>query len=192
MPRKSLAEERSAQILQAFERCIAKYGLEGSSLEKIAEEAAMKRTIIRHYIGNRDDLVAAAAHRLINSLYARLDEFREAETETFDVLNEFLFSHYAELSFTDVLLVEQFIAAAENYPDHAEEMVTYVAKFTDTLSGKLLDASSNSRADKCWEIAYGITAILFNEASVQPLKLDEKYSKASRCCVALLMRSLED
>ena len=54
MGRPDLTEVRTAEILDAFERCVARFGLEGSSLERDAEEAGMKRSILRHYIGNRN------------------------------------------------------------------------------------------------------------------------------------------
>ena len=38
MGRPSLTEVRTVEILDAFERCVARYGLEGSSLERIAED----------------------------------------------------------------------------------------------------------------------------------------------------------
>ena len=57
MGRPNLTEVRTAEILDAFERCVARYGLEGSSLERVAEEAGVKRSILRHYIGNRDEMI---------------------------------------------------------------------------------------------------------------------------------------
>jgi hypothetical protein len=30
------------------------FGLEGSTLERVAEHAGMKRSVVRHYLGNRD------------------------------------------------------------------------------------------------------------------------------------------
>ena len=77
MGRKSLAEERTEQILDAFERCIVKYGYEGSSLEKIAEEAGVKRSIIRHYIGNREELTEALLSRIMKE---EADMTEEAQT----------------------------------------------------------------------------------------------------------------
>ena len=65
MGRKSLKEERSALILDAFGRCVARFGLEGTSLEQIATEAGVKRSLIRHYLGNRDDLILALATRVV-------------------------------------------------------------------------------------------------------------------------------
>ena len=35
-----------------------------SSLEKVADQAGMKRPIIRHYVGNRDDLILALTERV--------------------------------------------------------------------------------------------------------------------------------
>ena len=39
MPRKKLDGERIPQILDAFERCIMKYGIAGTSLNRVAQEA---------------------------------------------------------------------------------------------------------------------------------------------------------
>ena len=59
MGRPSLANVRREQILDALERCLARDGLVGTTLEAVAEEAGVRRPVIRHYFGNRDELVAA-------------------------------------------------------------------------------------------------------------------------------------
>ncbi|AXB42742.1 TetR/AcrR family transcriptional regulator [Amycolatopsis albispora] len=59
MGRNSLAEERKAQILSAFARCVARSGFAGTSLESVAEEAKLARGHVRHYLGNRHDQVVA-------------------------------------------------------------------------------------------------------------------------------------
>lgn len=191
MPRKNLTEERSAQILQAFERCIARYGIEGSTLEKVAEEAVMKRTIIRHYIGNRNTLIAAVADNLILRLSERLQDLEKADLKSCEKLTRYLFQHYTKGSFVDVLLIEQFIAASTTYPQQAKKMVEYVEAFTISLTHKLHILNKKIEKKRCWNIAYGITSILFNEASIQPLKLGAKYTNASKHCVKILIQSLE-
>ena len=67
MGRKSLASERTSQILDAFERCIVQYGLEGATLKRIAKEAGVKLSMIHHYIGNRDMLVKSMVKRFIDT-----------------------------------------------------------------------------------------------------------------------------
>ena len=44
MPRKCLKEVRSEQILAAYATCITRYGLEGATQERIAEQAVLSCT----------------------------------------------------------------------------------------------------------------------------------------------------
>jgi AcrR family transcriptional regulator len=64
MGRKSLKEDRVEQILNAFDECLAEYGLQGVTLELIANRAGMARRMILHYIGRKEDVIAAAALRI--------------------------------------------------------------------------------------------------------------------------------
>ena len=65
MARKSVKIQRSKEILDAFERCISKWGLDGASLERIATESGIKRPALRHFIGNRDELLVALVKSMV-------------------------------------------------------------------------------------------------------------------------------
>lgn len=65
MGRKSLKTVRQAQILDAFEESILQYGLEGSTLQRIADRAGVQRTIIGHYFGTRRVLVEDVVDRIL-------------------------------------------------------------------------------------------------------------------------------
>lgn len=67
MARKKLDSIRVPQILDAFERCILKYGISETSLEKVAREADISRTTIHHYVGGRKDLIKAAHKRFADN-----------------------------------------------------------------------------------------------------------------------------
>jgi len=67
MGRPSLKKERFEEILDAYEQCVARYGLAGATLEQVARQAGLARPLIRHHIGNRDDLVEALINRFINN-----------------------------------------------------------------------------------------------------------------------------
>jgi AcrR family transcriptional regulator len=54
--RPSRASERIDQILDAYTRCVALYGIEGTTLQRVADKARLARGHIRHYVGNRDEL----------------------------------------------------------------------------------------------------------------------------------------
>ncbi|XVU21113.1 TetR/AcrR family transcriptional regulator [Actinoplanes sp. CA-054009] len=59
MGRPSLVAERTEQIMQATGRSLRKYGLAGTTLERVSEESGLSRSHVRHYVGNRDDLLRA-------------------------------------------------------------------------------------------------------------------------------------
>lgn len=60
MARPSKAAERTQQIADATVRTIAKYGYAGATLDRIAQETGLARGHVRHYVGNRQDLIKGA------------------------------------------------------------------------------------------------------------------------------------
>jgi TetR/AcrR family transcriptional regulator, transcriptional repressor of bet genes len=61
MGRPSVAAERRRQIIDAAVECMATHGVSGTTLERIADIAGMGRGHIRHFAGNRDELLIDAA-----------------------------------------------------------------------------------------------------------------------------------
>ncbi len=192
MPRPDLTTERTEQILDAFERCIVKYGLEGSSLEKIGEEAGMKRTILRHYIGNREDLIRSLCGRVVSrwSQHLRALERAPLGANPREALMGYLFDDLADQSGEAILVAENLIAAAERYPFIGDQMRGYMGDLTDVLSGRLALIYPESKAAARWQVAYGLTSILFNDSSLATLGLPPKYRRAARGCAAALIDSL--
>ena len=91
MARPSKAEERKEQILDAFERCVVRTGLQGITLEKVAREAELPRSLVRHFVGNRDEMVEAVFERFmrrVEALWSGLDDRRRRPS--IDEMLEFL------------------------------------------------------------------------------------------------------
>ncbi len=193
MPRPDLTEQRTEQILDAFERCVVKYGLDGSSLEKIGNEAGMKRTILRHYVGNREELILELANRVVEQWNEQLRLLRAAPAgnDPARALIGYLFDDMDGQSADSILVAENLIAAAERYPEVGKLMRQYVEDLTRTISERLKLVHPNSKRPRRWKIAYGIVAILFNDASLVPLGLCSKYNKAAKDCALLLVDTLD-
>jgi AcrR family transcriptional regulator len=68
--RPSLAATRREQLLDAVQACILHHGLAGTTLARIAAEAGMAPSIIRHYLGNKDAVIAAAVERALRNVRA--------------------------------------------------------------------------------------------------------------------------
>jgi AcrR family transcriptional regulator len=79
------SDERRLQILEAFERCLARNGLEATTLEDVAREAGLQRAMIRHCVGNRDTLVREATEHLAAQYRSRAAHALDEEGDALDV-----------------------------------------------------------------------------------------------------------
>ena len=64
MGRPSVADARLRQVLEAAIRVLATNGLAATTLDGIAAEAGMARGHVRHFAGNRDEILTTAAQLL--------------------------------------------------------------------------------------------------------------------------------
>ena len=192
--RPSLAEARREEILDAFARCVIRYGLEGSSLERIAEEAGMRRSILRHYVGNRIDLVRALCDRVVQNDRDDLDQYFQAirPEDRIKRLLELLVPSRPRETTASLLVIESLIAAGDDDPVVQQKMREYVDQFVKRVAEQLRLEYPNRSPQQCWRVAYGAVAICFNEASLVPLDLPNRFSNASRHCVQVLLDSLRD
>jgi AcrR family transcriptional regulator len=97
--RKSIANKRRAQILDAFHICAVRNGLEKASLPKVAEEAGLPVSNLHHFFKNRDEMVSELVKRImgmiINNLDSALQDEKEPHTR-FRKSIDFLFSPNAQ------------------------------------------------------------------------------------------------
>ena len=192
MGRPDLTEKRTAEILDAFERCVGRFGLEGSTLERIAEEAGMKRSILRHYIGNRDALVVTLAKHVIAKYRSQLDELTKSLSadKRMEQLIQFLLPNQTQTTTEGILVIESLIAAAESNEEIRESMATYIDDVVGMVTSQLrLEFPERSRKT-CWAVAYGVVCIWFNQESLGPLRLSPKYLKSARGSMQVLDDSL--
>ncbi len=80
--RPALTVERREQIVGAFIELVAERGLEGVSLADVAAAAGVQQTAIRHFVGNRDELIVAAVDEV--NRYFQDSDYAQA-TDTSDV-----------------------------------------------------------------------------------------------------------
>ncbi|MEM9282889.1 MAG: TetR/AcrR family transcriptional regulator [Verrucomicrobiota bacterium] len=190
MPRPDLTEERTEQILDAFERCILRAGIESSSLEMVAEEAGVKRPIIRHYVGNREALILALTDRFIAS-------GREAMAELIDGLGDegrveallsVLFSPADDSSAESVLIYENLILLAAREDQIRERLAGWTGEFVDLVKRELVTEFPDSKGHQ--DVAWGIVSIYYNHVSLMPLQLPAGKSGDSLAAAQRLVDSL--
>ncbi|QAY68676.1 TetR/AcrR family transcriptional regulator [Xylanimonas protaetiae] len=121
MGRPSVAAERTAQILDAVGRCVARFGLEGLTLEHVAREAGLSRSHVRHYAGNKAELVARFRARLVER-YSAPDLARAAALG---------------LTPTEYVVHVMFDQAPDLDADASVDAVVAAARFDDALRAEV-------------------------------------------------------
>lgn len=76
MARPRVTDERKEQILEAFEACVVRQGIERTTLDDIAREAGQPRSLVRYFTGNRDELVVLLVNRLLMRTAERIRSMR--------------------------------------------------------------------------------------------------------------------
>ena len=74
MGRPKKDEARKEEILEAFERCVIREGITSTTLQKVADEAGLPRSLVRYFVGNRDEMIGLLISRVIGRAYRPLRE----------------------------------------------------------------------------------------------------------------------
>ena len=191
MPRPSKIAERTEEILDAFERCVARYGVEGSTLERVAEEAGLQRSLLRHYVGNRDELLRALLDRFFAESDRQTISLIDAlpATNRANVLIDYLF----DLSSSDThsaQVAQALIAAAPNHDKLQSRVRSWVLRFVDAIADEIHESFPNAASEEVYEVAAGVVGIYFNVESVSPLGRTKKLRSASKDAARRLLSTL--
>lgn len=194
MGRKSLAHERAEQILDAFERCIIKHGFEASSLEKIAEEAGVKRSLIRHYLGNRDDLTEALIKRILKheaDLTKEAHEHLSPKDLKKGLLNYLFFDYLdAKSKHIEILLKALWKSVDQDKRIKALLQNLYQQgelEIKETLELIYPNASKKNLSN----VAYGLLCLSEGVDNTQMLGFDPKKAKGIKSLAETLLKTLE-
>lgn len=169
MGRPSVKEKRTTEILEAFEKCVAKYGVEGSTLERIAEAAGLRRSLLRHYIGNKEELLEALVERFFAESNAQSQQMLiDLKGCSACDLIEYLF--YDDGSETHSIRIAHalFQIAPEN-PKLAEQLMEWVQNFDRNVTSILRETFPEADQVKCQQVAHGVVALYANVASLSPI-----------------------
>lgn len=189
MGRPSLATVRRTEILEAFARCVARQGLEGTSMQDVADEAGMKRPILRHYVGNRDALVTALAVHIAQLYRDRLDAMlAEQEPDmALERLLELLMPSTPSESAEDLLVLESLIAAARDDESVRAPMLGFVEHVLASFRKLVRTRAPELPRARVEATAYGLVSVWFNHNSLTPLRPPASHRRAAlAACRALL------
>lgn len=192
MSRKSLVNVRREEILHGFARCITKYGLD-VSLEQIAEETGVKRSIIRHYIGNREDLVEAMIERItqvyLQEIRAKFSQISETRSEA--ALLDYLFDVEGSYAGWDRVIIDVLATARERYPSAKRNLQKMFREADRLLARTLASLYPAATAEQCKHIAYALFCLVTTHETMQWVGFDDIDDETARESALILLDKLK-
>jgi AcrR family transcriptional regulator len=195
MGRKDLTEQRHEDILDAFERCLIKYGLDESTLERVAQEAGKSRNIIRHYIGNREDLIAAFVERILSRIKQVSEEIlaNTPRQKLIPKVLDFLFEERSADSPPD--LGERMLGGMwhirEQSPKVQQALLNFYKEFEKILTDGLTQLYPDVPTKKCQEVAYSIICLAETNWVLGSVGVDVSHTRMVRRSAQYLLQALE-
>lgn len=193
MARPSVKEERTEEILQAYEKCVALYGVEGATQQRIAEEAGIARPLLRHHVGNSDDLLKMSVKRFVDrsekamaEMYAYLP--KNVNGETF--VGSLFQPSSSKEQHNDVMIAAAFIYAAQTNKEIKEQMQLWLSRFVEGFTSQLQNIYPNVESDRVKSVSAGIIGIYFNVESIAPLGANKPFIDNSRQAALYLLQAL--
>ncbi|WP_213008069.1 TetR/AcrR family transcriptional regulator [Paractinoplanes toevensis] len=173
MGRPSMAAERTEQIMQATGRCLRKNGLAGTTLERVSEESGLSRSHVRHYVGNRDDLLRAFASWLYTGYES---EFTGAVAEAegpakLPIVMDYLFgSGFLPISDDDTVIRELITAGITDERIRSILQAQYLGA-VETIEEALAAEYPDAPALRRRSAAYGLWCLALGNSTMAELQL---------------------
>jgi len=188
MPRPSLKDTRSVEILDAFMRCVARYGLDGSTLARISEEAGVARPLLRHYLGNRDEMVQRLLDHVLETFDTRVRALFDTlpQTGRVEAMMDALFDRRA-YSPDNATVFAALVAASDRYPEIRSPLLRFVYDFEARVGHEISCSAPGASDEKVSIAASGLSAIYFNTDAVMPLRPRNGWRDQQRAAAQMLV-----
>jgi AcrR family transcriptional regulator len=186
-------EERRLQILEAFERCLARQGLEATTLDDVAREAGVQRVMIRHYVGNRDTLIREATEHLAAQYRSRaaraLDEAGDA-LDADALLDFFFLGDFAAGMPEQDRVADSLLAAAVSDPEVRGPLRAMYESFDELVRKHLTRCVPGAESDRLAEVSWAIVCLAEQNTIMLGLGVPPRRAQELRKIARVLVDSL--
>ena len=189
MARPSVADERTRQIIEATIRTIGTHGITGTTMDRIAEEAGMSRGHVRHFVGNRDDLLRETARYFY---FGGTDgaSILPAGTATLEDALAYLFGPEFTAPGADNAVVFGLVEVSRSNPAIAELLAAAYSGTEAAIARMLAAEHPHLSPETCRRTAYGIVAIALHNVFMSDIKSSAADTDAARGAAEQLLASL--
>lgn len=200
MGRRSVAAERRRQIIAVTIESIATHGVRGTTLERVADMAEMARGHVRHFVGNRDELITDAARAFYFGDDAiddkDLDRVASAEPIvdpgwTADEAMDYLFGEFAAPG-SESAAAFSFADASRSMPAVHEIVLRAYTGIQSSLIEILRRECPQASEAKRRAVAYGVLTIALGNTYILDLEMSEQRIADARSSAEALIAALRN
>lgn len=192
MARAKIEDERKEQILAAFETCVIREGLAKTTLQKVADEAGLPRSLVRYFVGNRASMVDLLIKRMIERGEAILADAQAAgKANTLDDLLDKMFSE----TFSDETsnnVVGELWYLAERDVTIRSRLADMYGRITDALVAQMTAENLGRGMAEREDVAHALLSLAYGEASFIAVGLAKPNSISTRRLADALVRELSN
>lgn len=187
MARPRNGDERRDQVLTAFETCVVRDSLAKTTLQKVATESGLPRSLVRYHVGNKADMVTLLIERMMeradDGLSRQLPKSRV--TNIHDLL-DFLFDGGLSDEAANLIVPELWHLALRD--DHIKSRLTRLyQRIVDMLSTQMKEDGLGRSDKERRAVAFSLVSLAYGDAGMTWLNLvDEELGQTRRMANALM------
>lgn len=180
MGRRSLVDERRAQIIEEAAKTIGRYGLEGATQEQIAKDCGLSRSHIRHYIGNRDNLIDAVWDYVMTPYVQSAEDFRNrTDATSLTEMVDYLFGPEMEHNDDDAV-INALTAGATKDESLRDRLYATQVRIEEAMVQTLRNAAPDATLERATDVAYTLLSVAIGSSSLSALPFPASRRQAAR------------
>lgn len=169
-----------------------KHGLDGATLERVAEESGYSRGHIRHYLGNRDEMRSALITRTMSNYTAQTQAIADglAAGRRAYALVDLLFGPAFEPSSDDPVI--DALWGAASYDELVKEQLRDAyGELEKAIYGALRVDFPGVTAAVCRDAAYQLLSLAYGHWSMSELAFTAKRNRAAKRLAVMVIEQVE-
>ena len=192
--RPSNRDQRQSEVMKAYVSAVAKYGLDGATLEIIAKTAGLSRSLIRHHLGNKAEM----SEMLTSHVLGEFDEATSQlitslpEKRGLEALIKFMTTPHEDSDPELILAFAALTMKCGNDPRLAERIRASIERFEHTLCQLIKTEYPENDKGSIEAVSNGLVSIYFNVVSLESLSFSKNFYQRSRLAMEKLVNSLKE
>jgi AcrR family transcriptional regulator len=190
MPRASVATERREQIIDATMTTIAEHGIRGATLDRIADAVGMSRGHVRHFVGNRDQLLLDTAITVFADATGEVGSILPGTVTDIGGAIDYLFGPEFNSPDRENAVVLGLVELSRTTPEIANVLTTAYSATRAQLAELVGIARPGVSADARATVAYGILTCALGSVFLGDFDADPARMERSRQAAEALLATL--